>query len=79
MMRKSSSSYVDKDLLVEMVSDLVESMEAAEIIGVTQTSIKRYVDSGELFGVKIGRGLYCLKSECKKFIPKPPGRPRKES
>ena len=76
--RNKKASEFTGDLVVELVSSLIDSVEAARIIGVTQTSVKRSVENGELFGIKIGTGLYCLLSECEKFTPKPIGRPNKQ-
>jgi len=64
--------------LVQFVCDhLVDSSEAARMIGVTQTSIHRYVRNEELFGVKVGYSLLLLRSEVEKFEPKKAGRPKR--
>jgi len=68
----------DHKLIEFVCGHLVDSVTAAKIIGVTQTSVARYVENKELFGIKVGFSLLLVKSECEKFKPKKPGRPRKQ-
>lgn len=60
----------------EVCSHLVESSEAAQIIGVTQPSVLRYVEGGKIFGVKVGGALLLRRADAEKFVKGTRGRPR---
>lgn len=76
-MKHKPSYRVPTDKMIEEVcSHLVESSEAAQIIGVTQPSVLRYVERGKIFGVKVGGALLLRRADAEKFVKGARGRPR---
>lgn len=75
MSRTKRFPEVTDELIRYVCSHLVESSEAAQIVGITQTSISRYVNSEKLFGVRVGGALLLRRSEVEKCEKRKPGRP----